>query len=93
MKRLLALGMALFCVACGDGRVRDVESPASIAVPVAVGCVDGPRPNAVDPLTVQYGKESWLALALSQKAAAVAAQALRHQNRADKIDAATIGCR
>ena len=84
---------ALLLAGCNHA-AKPVESPGSVvSVPVAVGCLSGARPDAITPLSAQYGHEAWNALTVAQKAALVASQGLKHQNRADALDAATGGCK
>lgn len=81
---------ALLLSGCGaSGAVSD--KPQVISVPVAVGCVSGARPEAVASLKTQFPE--WDEMSVKQKAGAVAAQGLRHMNRADGIDAATSACK
>lgn len=68
------------------------DRPTAVSVPVTVPCVSGPRPDAVTPLSVAHSAREWAALTVKQKAALVAAQGLRHQSRADGLDAATGAC-
>ena len=85
---------ALMLTGCGSGNgaVAPLPAPARATVPVAVGCVSGDRPDAVAPLSATHGHQEWTALSAQQKAALVAAQGLRHQNRSDALDAATGAC-
>jgi hypothetical protein len=80
-------------VGCADRGAIEPAKPVTISVPVAVGCVDGDRPPAIAPLNTQFNVDAWAALTPRQKAALVAAQGLRHQGRAERLDAATGGCR
>lgn len=84
--------LAMLGGCAGRGAIEPAK-PVTTSVPVAVGCVDGDRPVAIAPLNTQFNVDAWAALTPRQKAALVAAQGLRHQSRADRIDAATGGCR
>lgn len=88
---ILWAGLAL--AGCGATGAREVAPPSTISVPIAVGCVSGARPDAVTPLSAQYGPEQWRAFSPKQKAEIVTAQALKHQSRAEGIDAATGACK
>lgn len=68
------------------------DRPERASVPVTVPCVSGTRPDAVAPLSAQFSRQEWAKLNPKQKAALVAAQGLRHQSRADALDAATGAC-
>jgi hypothetical protein len=78
---------------CAERGVIEPAKPVTISVPVAVGCVDGVRPDAVPALNTEFSVDAWAALTPRQKAALVAAQGLKHQSRAEGLDAATGGCR
>jgi hypothetical protein len=72
------------------------ESPAKpyreLPVVVAVGCVQN-RPMAPQSLRERYSDDQWTALAPGAMARAVQAQAGDRLNYADKLDAATKGCK
>lgn len=95
----LILGLLITsCAAMLGGCARGDRAPVrevvkTVSVPVAVGCVSGNRPDAVPPLASVYSASEWSALSAKQKAELVAAQALRHQNRAQALEAATGACR
>lgn len=91
--RLLALFVAVGLAGCGAEDRRPLESPGTVSVPVAVGCVSGPRPSDVTPLQAEFPGQEWAKLTAKQKAALVAAQGLRHQSRAEGLEAATGACR
>jgi hypothetical protein len=80
-------------VGCADRGAIEPAKPVTISVPVAVGCVDGARPDGVVALNTEFDAAAWGRLTPKQKAALVARQGLRHQNRAAKLDAATGACR
>ena len=83
----------LLLTGCGaSGGIKE-DRPTTVSVPVAVGCVAGERPAPVAPLSTQFDNAAWDALGAPQKAAAVSAQALRHQSAHGGLDAATAGCR
>lgn len=93
----LTLGLMLFsCISALGGCARPsaqiAERIVTVSVPVTVPCVSGKRPDAVRPLSVAIPQAEWDGLSPKQKAEAVSAQALRHQNRADAIEAATGAC-
>ena len=93
----MALSLMLFsCISALGGCAATApvvrETIKTVSVPVAVGCVVGSRPDAVPPLNIAIPTAEWRGLSPKQKAEAVAAQGLRHQNRADAIDAATGAC-
>lgn len=72
------------------------ESPAKpyreLPVAVAVGCVQD-RPVAPQSLRERYSDAEWASLAPGAMARAVQAQAGERMNYADKLDAATKGCK
>lgn len=78
--------------ACSSGTVV-TEKVERVSVPVAVGCVSGERPAMVAPLKERFTADQWAALTPKQKSANVAAQGLKHQNRAQMLDSATGACR
>lgn len=84
---------ALVLTGCAGLQAPPLPVVERVPVPVATGCVAGDRPAAPVPLRDRYDAAAWAALTPAQKAAAVAAQALRHQNRGDAIAAATFACR
>lgn len=88
--------LLLFAVAALTGCARGTiveERVSTVSVPVTVPCVSGARPDAVGPLSGRFPGRSWTDQTVRQKAANVSAQALRHQNRAAALDAATGACR
>lgn len=91
--RIIVLILAAALSSCADGKARPVESPGTVSVPVAVGCVSGERPSAVTPLQTEFSPGEWAKLTVKQKAALVSAQGLRHQSRAEALEAATGACR
>jgi hypothetical protein len=93
----LTLSLLLFsCISALGGCARTptpvAERIVTVSVPVTVPCLSGKRPDAVPPLSVTIPKAEWDGLSPKQKAEAVAAQALRHQNRSDALEAATGAC-
>ena len=87
--RILLLALLL----CGcASRVVVQDRPTVATVAVTVPCVSGARPDAVAPLSAQYGPQEWAGMTPKQKAALAAAQGLRHKNRAEALDAATGAC-
>ena len=89
---VVILAWALTLAACARPTLVR-ERIERVSVPVAVGCVAGERPSPVAPLSATFDAAAWAALTPRQKAAQVAAQALRHQSRGDALAAATRGCR
>ena len=80
----------LFALAgCGGTVVQD--RPTVVKVPVAIGCVSGARPDPVASLKAQH--PDWGSYTPKQKAALVAAQALRHKNYGQELDSATSACK
>lgn len=99
LKFIASYALTLMVVACAGmlgGCARPsapvAERIVTVSVPVTVPCVSGKRPDAVVALSVAIPQAEWDGLSPKQKAEAVSAQALRHQNRADAIDAATGAC-
>ena len=93
----LAVSLLLFSCVSALGGCAQRSQPAAerivrVSVPVTVPCVSGKRPDAVPPLSVAIPRAQWEGLSPKQKSEAVAAQALRHQNRADALEAATGAC-
>lgn len=96
MKRLLffaAIFALVLLIGCASRPGVQKETIATASVPVAVGCVSGDRPADVAPLNSVYDAVRWTAFTVRQKAAAVAAQGLKHQNRATALQSATGACR
>jgi hypothetical protein len=93
VRLILATAIAALGSGCAGRGAIEPAKPVRVSVPVAVGCVDGVRPGPVAPLSATHDELTWVALTPKQKAELVAAQALRHQNRGDAIDAATGACR
>jgi hypothetical protein len=87
-----AYALALFALSSCAPRTVVQERVQAVSVPVTVPCVSGPRPGAVAPLSAGHNATAWQALTVKQKAALVAAQGLRHQSRAQALDAATGAC-
>jgi hypothetical protein len=93
MMRIACLAALALAGCAHTGSTVKQDLPSRAAVPVAVGCVSGERPAAVAPLKERFDGAAWRALTPKQKTAEVAAQALRHQSRAQALDAATSSCR
>ena len=99
LKFIASYAMMLIIVSCIStlGGCARTSAPVrerivTVSVPVTVPCVSGARPVAVPPLNIAIPEREWEGLSPKQKAEAVSAQALRHQNRAEKIEAATGAC-
>lgn len=69
------------------------QTPGTVFVPVATGCVAGVRPAAPRPLRESIPTGEWGKLSPKQKAAHVSAQALRHLNWGEELEASTAACR
>lgn len=91
--RSLQVAMAIVGLTACQPRTVIQDRPHLVSVPVATGCVSGDRPAPVPTMKQTIGDAAWKALTPRQKAAHLAAQSLRHQSRAQALDAATAGCR
>lgn len=80
--------MLAACAAKPEPEVRIKTAP----VAVGVGCVLD-RPADVVPIKDRVSQDEWMARAPGAKAAAVEGQAYERMNYADKLDAATKGCK
>jgi hypothetical protein len=89
----LMAGLTL--MGCGSTPPKSAGTdPVTVAVPVAVGCVDSNgRPAPPPPLKQRYTREQWDSLAPGARANAVAAQAGERMNFEDRDRAATSACR
>lgn len=89
-RSLVSAGVLILagCKHASDAEIRYKEVP----VAVSAGCVVD-RPAPVVSLKDRMTEEEWRARAPGAKAATIEGQAYDRMNYADKLDAATKGCR
>lgn len=87
----MLLGGTSMLAGCSTPDTVVQERVERVNVPVAVGCVVN-RPTPPEPLKSVISADQWAEMTVSQRAAAVSAQALRRLNFGEALNAATGAC-
>lgn len=88
--RIFTLFALMILTACGTGTVIQ-DRVQTVSVPVTVPCVSGERPAPVESLESKH--PDLYEKSLKQKAELAAAQAGRHKNYGQELNAATLACK